>query len=65
MTALIELICSAHRDPDPVGPLITRVDDMWAYCEGHGRGGHDWSRIQPTRREDLAKVTDLQERRAS
>jgi hypothetical protein len=65
MTALIELVCSAHTDPDPVGPLITLVDGSWAYCDGHGESGHDWARIQPTRREDLREVMQLQERRAS
>ena len=65
MTALIELVCRAHTDPDPVGPLITLVDGLWAYCEGHGQGPHDWSRIQPTSREHLAAMTRTQERRAS
>jgi hypothetical protein len=65
MTALIELVCSAHTDPDPVGPLITRVDGLWAYCEGHAESAHDWTRIQPIRREDLKDMTALQERRAS
>ena len=65
MTALIELVCRAHTDPDPVGPLITLVDGLWAYCDGHAESAHDWSRIQPTRREDLRDVAELQERRAS
>jgi hypothetical protein len=65
MTSLITLICRAHTNPDPVGPLITLVDGTWAYCDGHGEGSHDWSRIQPTRREDLADLTAMLERRAS
>jgi hypothetical protein len=65
MTAFIELVCGAHNDPDPVGPLVTLVDGTWAYCVGHGHDAHDWSRIAPTRREDLAALTQLQERRAS
>ena len=65
MTALIELVCSAHTDPDPVGPLITLVDGLWAYCDGHGEAGHEWSRIQPIRRESLADMTVMPERRAS
>ena len=64
MTALIELVCKAHTDPDPVGPLITLVDGLWALCDGHGEGAHDWSRIEPTRREDLRGITEM-ERRAS
>jgi len=48
-----------------VGPLITLVDGLWAYCDGHGQGPHDWSRIQPTPREHLAAMTRTQERRAS
>ena len=65
MTALIELVCRTHTDPDPVGPLITLVDGRWAYCDGHGEGAHDWSRIEPTRREDVRDVMQPQERRAS
>jgi hypothetical protein len=65
MTALIELVCSRHTVPDPVGPLITRVDGVWAYCEGHAESAHSWSRVQPTRREDLGDMPELQGRRAS
>jgi hypothetical protein len=59
MTTLIELVCRAHRQGDGVGPLITRVDDVWAYCEGRSPGDHDWVRIAPTRREELGDLTQM------
>lgn len=65
MTAFIELVCRAHRQGDRVGPLITRVDGMWAYCEGRSQGDHDWMRIEPTRREHLGDLSPMQERHAS
>ena len=65
MTAFIQLVCKAHTDPDPVGPLITLVDGTWAYCAGNAVDDHDWSPIPPTRRENLADITELPERRAS
>ena len=65
MTAFVELVCKAHTDPDPVGPSVTLVEGLWAFCDGHGEGAHDWARIEPTRREDLRGGTEIQERRAS
>ena len=44
---------------------LTLHEGLWAYCEGHGQGPHDWSRVQPTPRETLAAMTRKQERRAS
>jgi hypothetical protein len=64
MTALIELLCRAHPTAEGPGPLITPVDQMWAYCEGRGTGGHDWTRIEPTRRDHLGDRSQVQERRA-
>ena len=55
--ALIELLCLKHAEPDPVGPLITLVDGVWAYCAGHGSGDHSWTRIEATRREQIGDVT--------
>jgi hypothetical protein len=57
--AFIQLICRAHIERDRRGPFITLVDGVWAYCEGHGSGGHDWMGIEPTRREHLGDVTQL------
>jgi hypothetical protein len=65
MKALIELICRAHPIADGRGPLITPVDGMWGYCEGHAAASHDWTRIEPTRRELLGDVSQMQDRRAS
>jgi hypothetical protein len=65
MNSLIELVCHAHTQRHAVGPLITRVDDLWAYCEGQGDHGHEWMRVEPTRREDVGDLTRMQDRRAS
>ena len=65
MTALIELVCRSHPIAEGLGPLITPVDQMWAYCEGRGEGGHEWTRIEPTERDRLGDVSRIQERRAS
>ncbi len=65
MKALIELVCRTHTQPDRVGPLITPIDGMWAYCEGRAPDDHDWTRVEPTRREDLDDLGQMQDRRAS
>jgi hypothetical protein len=65
MEALIQLVCTTHATPDDLGPLVTPVEGMWAYCEGRAQGGHAWRRIEPTRRELLGDVSQIQERRAS
>ncbi len=64
MKALIELVCGAHPIADGPGPLITLVDGLWAYCEGRALGAHDWTRIEPTRREHIGDVSRMQERQA-
>jgi len=63
--ALIELVCRAHRGADGPGPLIALVDQRWAYCEGNGQSGHEWTPIKPTPREDLEESTQVRESRAS
>jgi hypothetical protein len=50
-TALIERICDAHRDRDPEGPLVTRLDAVWAFCAGHRASEHEWRVIEPTPRQ--------------
>jgi hypothetical protein len=65
MKAVIELICRAHPIADGPGPLITPVDEMWAYCEGRAQDGHEWTRIEPTRREHVGDFSQMQEGRAS
>jgi hypothetical protein len=65
MNSLIELVCRAHTERHTLGPLITRVDELWAYCEGQGGEGHEWTRVEPMRREDIGDLTRMQERRAS
>ncbi len=50
LSVLIEFVCDAHTERDPRGPLVTRIDDAWAYCAGHGDDGHQWRRIVPTQR---------------
>ena len=65
MTAFIELVCRAHAQRHSVGPLITRVDGIWAYCEGNAPGDHDWRRIEPTGRDHVGDLEQVQDRRAS
>jgi hypothetical protein len=65
MTALIELVCRKHLQSNALGPLITRVDGRWAYCEGTASGEHEWTPIEPTRREHIGFVSQMQERKAS
>ena len=65
MSALIELVCRAHAQRHSLGPLITRVDGFWAYCEGNGSSDHEWRRIEPTPRERVGDFEEMQDRRAS
>jgi hypothetical protein len=65
MEAFIELVCRAHPSGDGPGPLITPVDQKWAYCEGHAQGDHEWMRIEPTPREYVGDLSQTQARRAS
>ena len=65
MNALIELVCRTHTQPDPVGPLITLSDGMWAYCSGHGSSDHSWTRIESTKRDQLGDSSEMQESHAS
>jgi hypothetical protein len=51
MAELIERVCSAHRQHDPVGPLVTIVEGVWGYCAGNAAEGHIWKVIEPTRVE--------------
>ena len=52
-TPLIERICDVHTERDPEGPLVTVVDGVWAYCAGHGEGGHQWRAAGPVLRTEL------------
>ena len=52
-TALIGLLCAAHRRQDPDGPHVTMVDGAWSYCAGHADDGHDWRSIDPRPRQQL------------
>jgi hypothetical protein len=65
MKAFIELVCRAHTGRGAPGPLITPLDGKWAYCEGHAEGGHEWTHIEPTPRDHLGYLTQMQDRRAS
>jgi hypothetical protein len=65
MTTLIEFVCREHTERDPLGPLITLVDGVWADCEGRATGDHRWLRIEPTRRDHIGDVSQMQERQAS
>jgi hypothetical protein len=65
MNALIEFVCRAHPTAKGPGPLITLVDGEWAYCEGNGRGGHEWIRMEPTRREQIEDRPRMVEMQAS
>lgn len=59
MKAVIELVCRAHVERDGVGPLITPLDGVWAYCAGRAAGDHDWAKIPPTRRVDLPDSAEM------
>lgn len=65
MTALIELACRAHLQPDGQGPLVTIVDGIWAYCAERASGDHEWLRIPPTTRELLEDPSQAGGRAAS
>ena len=65
MAALIEFVCRAHPQRHSLGPLITRVDGLWAYCEGNGDGDHEWMRIEPTARDHVGDSEQVEARRAS
>jgi hypothetical protein len=65
MSALIELVCRAHPIAEGPGPLITLIDGVWAYCEGGALRAHRWTRIDPTRREHIGDLSQIQARQAS
>ena len=65
MKAVIEMVCRAHLVADGPGPLITLVEQRWAYCEGNAQDGHEWMPIEPTRREHVGDLSQMQESRAS
>jgi hypothetical protein len=46
----IQKVCVAHpaRSDLDLSALITVVDGVWALCEGHGPGSHEWVDIPPT-----------------
>ena len=52
-TAFIERICEAHPERDPEGPLVTILDNVWAYCAGHAERDHEWRVIEPTLRRTV------------
>jgi hypothetical protein len=58
-SALIEYVCTAHLMSDGVGPKVTRVDGAWAFCAGHGEDAHEWTRIDPKRREFIGDVSQF------
>ena len=60
MEPLIEWICDEHVTADEVGPLITRIEGVWAYCAGNGGSGHEWRRIPPTKRDALPRVSTME-----
>jgi hypothetical protein len=51
LSAMIEYVCTSHRTADGLGPKVTLIDGAWALCVGQGQDGHQWTRIEPTRRE--------------
>jgi hypothetical protein len=61
MDGLIHYVCEEHLQTGGAGPFITRVDGEWGYCTGHGRAGHRWRAIEPTRREALERRIDEQQ----
>jgi hypothetical protein len=65
VTNFIEFVCREHTESDRIGPLITRVDGKWAYCEGRANDGHLWTRTEPTRRDQIGDISRVQERQAS
>ena len=65
MKALIEFVCRAHTVAQGPGPSITLLGGNWAYCEGNASSGHEWMRIEPTQRDHIGDVSQIQQRRAS
>jgi hypothetical protein len=61
--ALVEYCCAAHPHPGGDVPRYSIVDGAWAYCAGHGRDGHRWTRIEPTRPGYLGILTESSETR--
>jgi hypothetical protein len=56
MGVLVEYICDAHVTRDPIGPFVTRHEDAWAYCAGHGVSGHRWRHVTAVPRELLDRT---------
>ena len=56
MAAMIGVVCAAHLEPRPEGPVVTTVDGVWAYCLGGGQAEHDWRRVEATPLEELRAV---------
>ena len=53
-SAAIEFLCTlAHDASDQSG--VTVHEGRWAYCAGHGNGGHTWEAIPPTALADLQR----------
>jgi hypothetical protein len=61
--ARVELLCRRHDERNALGPLVTRVDDVWACCRAHAREGHEWIRIAPATLEDVMRVEPTEESR--
>jgi hypothetical protein len=53
MSNLIELLCCAHLEQGKADPLVTTVENAWAFCAGGAADAHDWRRIEPTPIEPL------------
>jgi hypothetical protein len=65
MKGLIEYVCTAHQEPDGVGPKITIRENAWALCPGHGEDDHEWVRIAPTPRGEIGDVDQVRRSQAS
>ena len=59
MEPYIEFVCDEHVNVDEIGPLVTRIDGVWAYCAGNGESGHKWRRIPPTTRGELQRESEV------
>ncbi len=55
MDLFIRYVCDEHLIAHADGPMVTRIENAWAYCAGHGADGHRWTAVGPLLREELER----------
>jgi hypothetical protein len=58
MDLFIRFVCDEHLIAHRDGPMVTRLENAWAYCAGHGSEGHKWTAVAPLLREELERKLD-------